>query len=107
MRNPFHRAESGVVALCEPSLDRVGRRVPVVYVGPGVPECGRTLDAFRAAGAEVEIVDVSGDEDAQRGLKVCGFERLPVVNTGSDLWVGHQPARIRSFAEAVSEGAVS
>lgn len=107
MRNPFHRAQSGVVTLCEPSLDRVGRLVPVVYVGPGVPECRHTLEAFRAAGSEVEVVDVSGDADARRDLQVCGFERLPVVNTGSDLWVGHQPARIRSFAEAVSEEAVS
>ena len=101
MRKIFHRHAS-LPRL--PAPDRWhGRRIPVVYVQPGYGPCRQTLDAFRAAGAEVEIVDVNSDEQARHDLKTFGYQQFPVVNTGRCVWTGHQPNRIAEFAESTLE----
>ncbi len=96
IRNLFHRAAGH--GLPAPICER-GRAVPLVYVEPRHSGCACTLAAFRLAGAAVEVVDVTGDDEARRALKAIGYQSLPVVNTGQRVWVGHQPSLIMAFAE--------
>jgi len=97
MRNLFHR-DTAVPGLPAPVYER-GRAIPLVYVEPGHTGCACTLTAFRLAGAAVEVVDITGDDEARHALKTIGYQSLPVVNTGQRIWTGHQPALIMAFAE--------
>lgn len=96
--HPFGR--SGAGNLTDPRSVG-GRRVPVVYIEAGNPECGRTLDAFSRAGVDIERVDVAVDQDARRALELISTaELLPVVDTGERQWSGHRADLIRAFVEA-------
>jgi glutaredoxin-like protein NrdH len=97
MRHLFHHpAVHGLPApVCEHAP-----AIPLVYVEPGHPGCACTLAAFRLAGAAVEVVDITGDDEARHALKTIGYQSLPVVNTGQRIWARHQPALIMAFAES-------
>lgn len=97
MRNLFRR--NAVAHPMIKPLRHGSRVVPVVYVEPGNLACQRTLAAFSAAGADVERVDITADTEAKDAVETAGYQRLPVVDTGSAIWSGHQTAAIRAFIE--------
>ncbi|SLH38609.1 glutaredoxin family protein [Mycobacteroides abscessus] len=101
MHNPFHRNPTRP-HLPRPDGDH-GKCVPLVYVQSGIPDCQKTVRAFRAAGADIEVVDISMDAMAKHDLKACGYQQLPVVNTGDAIWAGHRPTQIQQYAEAISD----
>ncbi len=99
MRNPLRR--SAIAHQMIKPLHHGSRVVPVVYVEPGNPACQRTIAAFDSAGAEIERVDVTADIEAREAVETAGYQRFPVVDTGTAIWSGHQAAEIRAFIETV------
>lgn len=71
-----------------------------VYTKPNCPHCVHTKKMLKDLGIAFDEVDVTQDAKALAKIKdEWGFKVVPVVEAGDDVWAGHQPERIKKYAE--------
>ena len=72
--------------------------VATVYSKPSCPQCDATKRQFTKLGLPFEVVDVTQNQQAADQLRAAGFQQLPVVIAGNNVWSGYRPDRIKQLA---------
>lgn len=71
-----------------------------VYTKPSCMQCTATYKAFSKLGVEVEMVDISLDDQARDYVMALGYLQAPVVVAGDQHWSGFRPDRIKAVVAA-------
>lgn len=69
-----------------------------LYSKESCVQCTATERALNMEGVEYEKIDLMGDEAALDRFISEGHTQAPIVDTGSEVWSGFRPDRIKAVA---------
>lgn len=73
-----------------------------IYTKPRCFKCDATKRLLDQLGIRYTAVDITEAPVVLEALKAQGFAEAPVIDTGTDLWSGFRPERLRTLAEEKS-----
>ena len=65
-----------------------------LYTQPQCPTCETVKRALDVRNIAYELKDISKDEDAYKHVLELGYKGVPVLEKGTDHWMGYQPSQI-------------
>lgn len=69
-----------------------------LYSRTGCPQCRMTKRAFASKGIAYTEINITEHPEYIAELKEKGYSSLPVVDTGTTVWTGFQPEKIKLIA---------
>lgn len=69
----------------------------LIYSKPNCVQCTQTKRWCDRKGVAYVELDVTTDNSAYETVRNLGYTSLPVVTTGSDIWAGFNPEKLKTL----------